>query len=200
MKNRTIKSIITTGMAVIFTTAAFATGDMKAAMEHIRTGQQKVNDDLSQLNRQQQTVKKAGERCRTEKTSAAHNDYRSAMATLRDYKKQLRADNKQLNMAHMEHIKIHKEEVRAERKVLQQAQYKLDRDKIMGRAATLPEADKLMNARAEMRNRLTDLERARLERDKDNWVVMHESMDMGAKSNMQLASANSYSGTNTAQK
>jgi DNA repair exonuclease SbcCD ATPase subunit len=199
MKTNMIKGMITTGMAVMLATGAFA-GDMKAAMQHIRANQQKVNQDLTKINRQQERVKTAGQNCRTEKTAAAHKEYKDAKADLREYKKELKADNKDLMKAHQEHIKIHKEEVKAERKAVQKYQVQLDRDKAMGKPVALNEADKLMNARAEMRERLTDMERARLERDKDRWVVMREYNDMSAKTSMQLASYTTGGETNTASK
>ncbi len=200
MKTYRMKGLLTAGMAVVLATGAFAAGDMKAAMEHIRSNQQQVNQDLIKVNRQQQRVKTAGQACRIEKTAAAHKEYKDAKADLREYKAQLKKDNKDLIAAHREHIKIHEDEAKAERKALQTAQFKLDRDKAMRSEATLSDADKLMAARENFRSHLNNLERARLERDKDNWVVNHEYYDMGAKSNLQLTINSTTNSNNTAQK
>ena len=78
MKTYMMKGLITAGMAVVIATGAFAAGDMKAAMEHIRSNQQQVNQDLIKVNRQQQRVKTAGQACRTDKSAAAHKEYKDA--------------------------------------------------------------------------------------------------------------------------
>lgn len=194
-----IKGLFTTGLALMFAGGVYA-GDMKAVMAKIHANQQQVNADLVKVNNQQQRVKTAGEACRTEKTAAAHKEYKDAKGDLKEYKAQLLKDKKDLMAAHKEHIKLHEQEARAERKTLQRAQYTLDKDKAMGRVATLTDADKLMAAREGFRSSLNDLERARLERDKDMWVINREYMDMDAKTNMQLSTTSTTGNNNTAQK
>lgn len=189
MKTMKLKTVITTAVAILIASMVFASGDMKAIMENIKAKQQVVSADLVKVNHEQARVKTLGKECREQRTSAAHKAYMDAKADLMRSRKQLKADDKNLMQAHQEHIKAHKQELREEEKVLVKAQRTLDRDHAKGRVATLTDADRLMDARAEMRNRFTALERARLERDKDRWVVDREYFDAGAKSNMQLSSA-----------
>ena len=189
MKTSRIKTLIATSVAVIIGGFAFASDDMKTIMENIRVQQQAVNADLIRVNQQQAKVKTLGEQCREHhgKSASIHKEYMNAMADLRNGRKQLKIDDRNLMEAHEAHIKAHVDEARAEEKVLMRAQYNLDRDKVRGRAIALTEADQLMNARAELRNRFTALERARLGRDKDRWVINREYLDMGAKSSLQLS-------------
>jgi hypothetical protein len=175
-------------ITAIISTSAFASGDMKAIMENIRMQQEIVNADLLRVNLYQLRVKQAGKQCRETKTASAHKEYMNASADLRNARKQLKIDDRNLMEAHQAHIRAHKTEVREEVKVLERAQHRLDREKARGNVAALGAAESVMNARAETRNRFTALERARLERDKDRWVINREFYDMDAKSSLKLSS------------
>jgi len=201
MKNKTIKTLIATCVAVIIATGVFASHDMKTIMENIRVQQQAVNQDLVKVNQLQVKVKQLGKQCRESHGSAAiHKEYKDAKAELRSYKAQLKEDDSKLMEAHEAHIKAHKDEVRAEVRVFERVQRNLDRDKAKRKPATLTEADQVMTARAELRNRLTALERSRLGRDKDRWILNREYGDRGAKTSYQLSMEGETKDIDRAQK
>lgn len=201
MKNSAFKPLFIACVVILSATAAVAADDMKTIMSNIREQQATVNQDLLKINQQQENLKTLGRLCRQEPRNASvHREYKEQMAALKQTKKQLRKNDAALMEAHEAHISLHKQEVMAQHKVLAKAQRQLDIDKAKGVEIALFEADEVMNARAELRKLFTDTERARLERDKDRWVINREYYDIKSKSFMVVGMNTSINIDNTAQK
>jgi hypothetical protein len=178
--------IVTAMVVAIASTGVRAgSGNMDKIMADIKAEKHDVNVALANFNHQQDRVEKAGKQCHEQRTAAAHKEYKDAKADMKNARNELMKQEKQLMLAHKAHVREHKAEVRAEVRQLEKAQRAVDKDKIRGNVKVLGEAETLMDARAELRNRLTALERARLDRDKDYWIINHQMSD--GDTNLQLS-------------
>jgi hypothetical protein len=187
MKTIKIKSGLITCLAVIMAWSVSASpGDMKSIMENIKAQKKEVNEHLSKLNRQQDRVVALKKECKEQKSAAAHKNLKEAKADLKATKSTLKKEGKELMRAHKAHIKHHKADIRAEVDQLEKAQRAQDKAHIRQNPSVLAKAETTMDSRAELRERMTDLERARLNRDKDNWVINREFKDRKGETELQL--------------
>lgn len=191
MKKINVKSVLTTCMVILIaTTGAFASSEsMKAIMENIKAEKAATNQSLIKINHQQESVKALTTQCKHERTAVSHERVKAAKAELKASKAQLKKDECDLMKAHKAHIKEHTREVRVQVLELTKAQMTVDRDFAKRSHAVLPAAEILMDERAELRNRMTALERARLGRDKDRFVLSKERNDRKGESSLELSMA-----------
>ncbi|MES2620424.1 MAG: hypothetical protein V4615_06195 [Bacteroidota bacterium] len=191
MKKINVKTIVITCMVVLIaSTGAFAhdhSERQKQLSADLKAQKETINRNLDNLNQQQEKVKAMGKQCRETHSAAEHKNYKQANADLKRYKSDLKESHAKLMKTHKAHINDHKHMIRDERKTLERTQRNLDRYKAKGAVATLTEAEKVMNSRAEMRDLFSRLERARLDRDKDTWVINKEYNDNKAKLSLSLS-------------